>query len=218
MIKAELKNIIIGMDIGKKRDYSAIVLLEKYQDYGHDAFEGKNEVGKPFYHLTHLEQLPLGTMHTVQVAHVNEIVKLAMEYYEKKPILVIDSSGVGDHHFDSFMELGVNVYGVTIHGGQNITYSKRVYNVGKESLKACLEVLMENRRIMFAEDLPFRTQLIKELMTFSWKQTDTGHFKFEHLKSGDKDDVVMALMVAAWFAEKGLREVKASNLKRKLGL
>lgn len=213
----ELKHVIAGLDIGKKTDHTALVVVERWQTYGYDLFKGKNKVGKPFYNLVYLDRLPLDTPHPVQVDHVAGVMRKLNKHYDKKPHLVVDVGGVGESQFDSFKELGFNAYGVAIHGGREVTLDRRVYSVPKVDLTATLAVLLENSRLRIAEDLPGRDVLTKELMTFSWKQTDTGHFKFEHLKSGEHDDTVLALQVACWYGEKGIREITTFP-KWKLGL
>ena len=205
--KDELKHVILGLDIGKKTDFTVLVVVERWQTYGYDAFIGRNEVGKPFYKLVHLDRLPLDTPHPVQVGHVSKTMQRVGEIYSIKPYLVVDVGSVGESQFDSYKEMGFDVYGVAIHGGREVTYSKRVWGVSKVDLTSALAVLLENGRLQIAEDLPGRDILIKELMTFSWKQTETGHFKFEHLKSSDHDDTVLALQVACWYGEKGIREL-----------
>lgn len=224
-LKDELKNVILGLDIGKKTDHTVLAILERWQAYGYDAFKGENRVGKPHYKLIGMDRLPLDTPHPVQVDHVTKTMKRIEEIYKKqnfgeqgiKPELVVDVGGVGESHIDSYKELGFNVYGVNIHGGRERTYSKRIYGVSKADLTASLAVLLENGRLQIADDLPNRDILIKELMTFSWKQTDTGHFKFEHLKSSDHDDTVLALQVACWYGEKGIRRFETMPIKN-LGL
>ncbi len=205
----ELKHVILGLDIGKKTDFTVLVVVERWQKYGYDDFIGKNKVDKPFYKLVHMDRLPLDTPHPVQVTHVSKTMERVQEIYNTKPTLIVDVGSVGESQFDSYKEMGFNVYGVAIHGGRERTYSKRVYGVSKADLTAALAVLLENGRLQIADDLPGRDVLVKELMTFSWKQTDTGHFKFEHLKSGDHDDTVLALQVACWYGEKGIRELTA---------
>ncbi len=207
--KNDLKAVILGFDIGKKTDHSALVILEKWQKRANDYIKGWNDVDKPFYNLVHMDRLPLDTPHNVQIQHIVKAMDRVNEIYREKrinPYLVIDASGIGDTHFDEYKHLGFNVYGITIHGGREVSISNRTYGVSKLDLTSALAVLLENSRLNIAEDLPGRDILTKELMTFSWKQTDTGHFKFEHLKNSDHDDTVLALQVACWFGEKGIRE------------
>ncbi len=207
----------MGFFIGKKTDFTVLMLLEKWQPYGYDGFTGKNKIGKPFYKLVHMDRLPLDTPHPVHVEHVSNTMKRIKEIYNRAATLVIDVGSVGETHFDAYKEKGLNVYGIFIHGGREVNLNKRVYSVPKVDLTSALAVLLENGRLQIAEDLPDRDVLIKELMTFSWKQTDSGHFKFEHLKSGDHDDTVLALQVACWYGEKGIREIKIFS-KKGLGI
>ena len=208
MMNKELKHVILGLDIGKKTDHTVLVVLEKWQPYSWDFKRAGHKKDKYIYHLVHMDRLPLDTPHTVQIDHVTKATKRIESIYDGKPYLVIDTGSVGESHFDAYKEaFGQWVYGISIHGGQGVTYSKRVYGVPKVDLTSALSILLENGRLQIADDLPGRDVLIKELMTFSWKQTETGHFKFEHLKSGDHDDTVLALQVACWFGEKGIREL-----------
>ena len=204
----ELQHVILGLDIGKKTDFTALVVVERWKRKP-SYVAGKGKI-KPFYRLVHMDRLPLDTPHPQQISHVSQAMNRVTDIYDVKPHLVIDTGSVGESHFDAYKELGFNVYGISIHGGQEVTYSKRVYGVPKVDLTSALAVLLENGRLQIADDLPGRGILVRELTTFSWKQTDTGHFKFEHLKSGDHDDTVLALQVAVWFGERGVREMKPS--------
>jgi len=217
MFTQELTDLIIGLDVGKKIDRTVIALFEKYQEYGHDAFEGKNKVGSPFYILSHLERMPLDTPHFMQVDRVtatyNQVIKkfnkdLPANKRPMRPDLVIDLGNVGESHFEQYEAIGLNVYGINYLGdGAETTHRGNRYGVSKKNLTSALSILMENERLYIADDIPDRKNIIKELSKFTWKISTAGNVTAENLRDSDHDDIVNAFMVAAWYGEKGIRKI-----------
>lgn len=197
----EFQQVVAGMDIGKRMDYSVITVLEQYQEYVYkDLGGGKHAVGKPFYNVADQHRLALDTPHTAQVDYVTELMNSSHSRYGKSPVLIVDASGIGESHFDSFIERGLNVYGVVSTSGGKVGFSGRRYTVPRDDITGALILVMENRRIKIPDDLPFKDVLVKELTTFTWKQ-QTGGFKAEH-ESGGHDDTVTALCYPLWWCER----------------
>lgn len=213
----ELQQVVAGMDIGKRLDYSVITILEKYQQFEYrDLGGGKHAIGKPFYNVADQHRLALDTPHTAQVDYVTRLMNNTHLLYNKAPTLIVDASGIGESHFDSFIERGLNVYGVVSTAGGKVNLSKRRYTVPRDDITGALILVMENRRLKIPDDLPFKDVLIKELTTFTWKQQGSG-FKAEH-ESGGHDDTVIALAYPLWWCERNQGRRIKSFPKKELGI
>lgn len=232
MITRELKHLIMGLDIGQKVDRTVITLLERLQGYADDPFEGKNKVGKTLYRLAYMKRLPLDTPTPQQVDIVRRTYDRIIEKYNKdrpagkseiKPTLIMDLGHTGQSHFDEYIELGMHVYGINFLGEaatSDRSPDRGVYNVRKIDLTSALSVLTENKRLIIPHDIPDRKLIIAELARFTWKFTRSGQTTAENLRDTDHDDIVSSLMVAAWYGEKGIREVNAGppGFRERLGL
>ena len=215
----EIKHLIIGLDIGQKVDRTVLALLERIQEYGHDPFQGKNKVGKPFYRLAYMERFPLDIPTPQQVDRVKMTYDQIIKKYNKdtienkpelKPTLIVDLGQVGRSHFDEYKAAGMHVYGINYLGdGAEVTHKGDVYGVSKKDLSSALAVLIENDRLHIPEKIQDRAEIIKELSRFTWKQTAAGNITAENLKASDHDDIVCSLMVAGWYGEYGIREITA---------
>ncbi len=206
----EIKHLIIGLDIGQKVDRTVLTLLERVQEYGYDAFKGRNEVGKVFYRMSYFERFPLDVPTPQQVDRVKMIYNRIEKKYDIKPTLVIDLGQVGQTHFDEYRQDGVNVYGINfLPDGSKSSQDGRIYGVSKKDLASALGVLTENDRLHIPEDVQERPEIIKQLSRFTWKTTPSGGVTAENLRDADHDDIVSSLMVAAWYGEHGIREMKA---------
>ena len=212
-----LKGIFIGVDIGKKIDYTVISIIEKWQNYKTDMFKGRNEDGQPYYHLTDLKRFPLDVPHNIQITAITEAYNRTKTFYNKdlqigqpeyKPYLIIDLGNVGESHFDDYMATGLNVYGVKAHGGEKSRYENKRWYVNTESLYNAVEILLDHKRLLIASDIEDRKGLIQELARFTWKRTPKGNLTAENLRDSDHDDRVDSIAVALWFAQHGIREFK----------
>ena len=222
----DLKGVFIGVDIGKKVDYTVLSIIEKWQNYRTDMFKGRMEDGKPYYHLTETKRFPLDVKHNIQVAAIEESYKRIKAYYNKdlqmgqpeyKPYLIIDLGNVGESYFDDYTAAGLNVYGVKAHSGEKNRYEDKRWYVNIESLYNAVEILLDHKRLIFADDIPDRKGLIKEMVQFRWKHTPKGNLTAENLRDSDHDDRVDSIAVALWFAQHGIREF-GTFPKSKLGL
>jgi hypothetical protein len=123
--------------------------------------------------------------------------------------LVLDATGVGRPVCDLFREipgLRERVVAITITGGQAASYDgpSASYHVGKVELVAALQALQGQGRFRIAADVPDAKELAKELGTFSSKLTPTGQLTYEHWRTTDKDDLVLAVVLPLWYGRTAL--------------
>jgi hypothetical protein len=74
-------------------------------------------------------------------------------------------------------------------------------SVPKSELVASLEVALSTRRLHAGPDLPFASDLDRELRAFSYELSPTGRPLYAG--KGSHDDLVIALCLATWGAERG---------------
>ena len=99
---------------------------------------------------------------------------------------------------------------VLITGGASVNRLDRGgYAVPKADLVAVVQILLESRRLKIADGLPHAETLTRELQNFRYDYTANGHMRFgaggdalAWRGEGAHDDMVLALAVAAWVAEK----------------
>lgn len=196
-----LQKNIIGVDLGQAQDYTAICVLEQRQQ----GIDNKKHI----YLVRYLERVPLGTPYP-------HILRKVMQIYDrlcvlssttnKKPVLVLDVTGVGRPIFDIFTQAKLSPVGISIHGGNSVTKDEKsnIYNVPKRDLAGVLQVLYQNARIKVSSKLKDAQTLNNELLNFKVKINIGGHDSYEAWRESVHDDLVLAVACAAWYGEKGV--------------
>jgi len=222
-------SFFIGLDLGQLNDYTALAIAERIEppvaslsaypwQPGHPLYEkGKHLVSTPqppllkvqaYYHLRHLQRFPLRTSYPSIVAEVKALVSLPE--LDDDVTLVVDHTGVGVAVFDMLedADLPCPLYGVTIHGGNTVTYERGRYAVPKRDLITFMQVLLQHTRLRIAKDLPDAGTLTKELLEYRLKIDPTTAHDSYNAREGKHDDVILAAALACWLGEKigvGLR-------------
>lgn len=214
-MEAKLDQVILGCDLGKIRDYTALCAVEQYQNYSTWPEDG-SEVGDPYFHLVYLERFPLHTDYDDIISYTKLIYDDAVERYanqRKKPELVVDATGPGLPMLDHFKKVLPKTKGVYITGGSSVNQEGSLYYVPKQHLATNLQIVLQGRNLKFGRNVKETVTLKKELMNFSYKINDaTGNTTFEHWREGDKDDTVLAVAIALWYALKGQKRITRKML------
>jgi len=199
---------VLGLDLGKAVDFTALAVLEWAWPQGGAA-------ALPTYQVRNLRRFPLGTPYT-------EIAAWLVRFYQSAeaqprpgpaavwaPLLVADETGVGVAVVEMIREalLAAKVAGatcgVTITAGSAVSQVPGVggrWRVAKKELASVLVTLFQGRRLRLAE-LPETAALIREAQGFSVKITPAGNETFESWHEGEHDDLVLSLALACWAAE-----------------
>lgn len=199
----------VGLDLGQAQDYTALAILEQSDD------------DPPVYRARHLERFRLGTSYPDIVARVaaimadRRLVRLHATtrsepmpdgrprlLAEAKPLLVVDATGVGRAVVDQLEAAGMLPIRVTISGGSTVHRNGRECTVPKRDLVGILQVVLQADRLHVAEALPEAGTLIKELMAFRVKINSHAHDSYGAWRDGEHDDLVLAVAMAAWYAER----------------
>jgi hypothetical protein len=183
---------ILGLDLGQTKDFTALAVLEC------QAAETTTE--RPEYALRHLRRFPLGTPYTEIVPAVATLVQSGP--LAESPV-VVDQTGVGRAVVDMLRRAGGWVVPVTITGGHAVTMSEdRSFHVPKKELVSCLQVVMQSRRLRIARQLHEAAVLVRELQQFQVKITQAAHETFGVWRERQHDDLVLAVALACWWAER----------------
>lgn len=181
----------VGLDLGQARDYTAVAILERSQK-------------ECTWGVRHLHRFPLGTAYPSLVESTRDLVR-------RPPLLgnvqlVIDATGVGRPVLDIFRRgnMGHRVVGVSIHGGDAVSQDPSIsgYRVPKRDLVSNLQLLFQQRRLRIPTNLRESDILIQELRSFRVQISDAGHDSYGAWRSGEHDDMVLAVALAAWMAQR----------------
>lgn len=186
--------ITIGVDIGQKRDPTAVCVAEG---------EWREVEGRTESHFTvrHLERLPLGTPYPQVAERIARITDQVRARIGESPTVFVDATGVGTPVVDLLRErvLSGEVVAVWFTYGDQRTESwegdhLRV-SLGKSHMVSRLQVLLGTGRL----HLP-RTQevaaLTEELLNYELRVDQSGHERSGAFRFGTHDDLVTALGLA----------------------
>ena len=219
----KLQVVILGIDLGKTNDYTAICGIEKWQQYKEWPYEDER-LGEAKYRLVYLERFPLGTDYVDQAKFAKVIYDDAIDRYSDdklRPDLLLDATGPGLPMLDVFKKIIPYSQGVYITSGHEVNRENSIYYVPKKHLATNLQIIIQGKRLAFGRNIPELKTLKDELMNFQYKINEqTGNVSFEHWRERDHDDMVLAIAIALWYGEKGIRRLLSvpRDLRRKLGL
>lgn len=189
----------IGVDLGQARDATALAALASYP--GEPVETGRGRTRRPLHHdLVALERLRAGVPYPQQVELITAFADRFAD--DQRPSLFVDATGVGRPVLDLLRQgCPHRIHGVTITPGASTTQNGQDWGVPKADLIGALDVALSSRRIHFLPDLALARDLDKELRAFSYELSATGRPKYEG--RGAHDDLVLALALAVWGAERG---------------
>lgn len=219
----------LGLDLGKKQDYTALVVLTRDRAY-REASEKRAEIERHYAGLASFrgregveqlsprlqrerdealgrhplpeERFELGTDYSEIASRVRETISAPP--IENDYLLAVDETGVGGAVVEQLKARGVRFRGVTITGGREEKRHERGrYSVPKKDLVARAQVLLQNKRLKIVPQLPHARTLVDELVNFRVKQAAAGRESYEAWRENDHDDLVFALCLAAWLLPKG---------------
>lgn len=193
-------DFIVGLDLGKSLDYTALCVLEAH---------GRDKPKEANYHCRHLQRFKLGTSYPHIVDSVRELC-LREPLRSSKPWLAIDGTGVGNAVVDLFRqrEINANLKPVVIHGGDVATNEHGTWRVPKRELVGSVQAALQTGRLKIAGELPDVGILTQELQTFQVSiSSETAHDSYE-ARVGAHDDYVLSVAIALWFGQNGRRYMR----------
>lgn len=198
--------VSIGVDIGQKRDPTAIAVVERDE---RKAGDGRSAV----HHLVrHLERLPLDTAYPAVAERIAAVQTGTLEQAGTLKVS-IDATGVGQPIVDLMTAAGVLVSAVYFtHGDRRTTNADGTISLGKAWLVSQMQVLLQSHRL----HLPTTREaeaLAKELLDYEIKISEDANDRYGAFRVGAHDDLVTAVGLAvqaeitaglSWDALRGL--------------
>lgn len=208
------QKFMIGLDLGQVNDYTALVILERLQTYKTETvamprrdkyvvdwneWQEVETIDKAFYHARHIERFRLGTPYPEMIERVKKLTET--DELKDRYGLIIDHTGVGRPVFDIALQEGLNAIGLTITGGDAVTWLNRTtVRVAKRQLVSTLHAVVLTKRLEIARGMPYSDAITSELLTFGTKLTDSANDIYS-AREGAHDDLVLSLAMALWAGE-----------------
>jgi hypothetical protein len=186
---------VLGLDLGQTQDFTALAVLERQP-----LSAGAAATAKPDFALRHLRRFALGTPYTAIVSAVTTLRRT-------RPLcgmpVVVDQTGVGRAVVDVLRQAAGGVVPVTITGGHAVTVTENgSFHVPKKDLVTGLQVVLQSQRLQIARGLPEAATLVRELQQFQVRITASAHETYGVWRAGQHDDLVLAVALACWWAER----------------
>jgi len=182
----------IGLDLGQRRDHTALAVLSSVEwIVGRDPVT-YNWVKHREFRITQLDRIPLGVPYT----HVPGLVRQRVLEATRtaKVTIAVDASGPGLPVADLIRhaDLPASILPAIITGGGNSKVPiKGIYYVPRKELVTLLRIAVESRRMKASRSLAMRDEFRDELDNLGAESSsDTrGH-----------DDLIFAVALALWAA------------------
>ena len=189
---------VIGLDIGQRRDYSAIAILDWVEESDGTRDPATYEIiRRNSIRLRHIERVRIGTPFAGVVERVAQITS---DPRLQGSTLVVDATGVGAPVVELLRaaHLPCRLIAAQITGGSDESSDAVYHRVPKRDLVVGLQVLIEQWDFEIAARSPAAEALVKELTGFKATRSAGGNLRYE----GSRDDLTMALSLAWWWMRK----------------
>ena len=198
----------LGLDLAQSLDFTALGIIERL-----DTFDVVRRFFTPnadteaiyrssLYLVRWLERLRHGVSYPDTARHVAAKLR---DPALTNPVLVVDRTGIGRPVLDTFHELGVHPVAITITAGNSVTATGGGLGTPKRDLIAATRILLDTGRLRIASTLRYAEALRAELKGYQVQLSETGRDSYG-AAAGLHDDLVIALSLAAWEAERDVRE------------
>jgi Terminase RNaseH-like domain len=192
---------LMGVDIGQKRDPTAICVAES--EDRQDGF-----VAEEHFVVRHLERLPLGTPYPEVARRVGAIAAGVWRRTGETPELYVDATGVGTPIVDLLREKAPSrqsIVAVYLTHGDRRTEDRaegyRQVKLGKAFLVSRLQALLKCKRV----HLPNTSEasaLAQELLDYEIRVDENATDRYGAFRVGTHDDLVTALGLAVQIGER----------------
>jgi hypothetical protein len=194
-----------GLDLGQVSDYSALVVLERRgntpKDYTFDCKYLKRwELRTPY---------PKIVDDTVKIVNNPQLTQNVRD----PTFLAIDSTGCGMPIADLFRRAPMKAHLIPVYitGGTDVSRDGDVRRIPKIILVSNVAIALQSGKLKISKKLALASTLIDELANFKAKISNAGNTSFgagADWREGNNDDLVLALALALWTANDGVKAAK----------
>ena len=192
----------VGLDLGQSHDYTALAVMERAEMEGEWDPEQFAHRKMTSLQLRYLERIPLGTAYPDVVERVRQLTWSG--HLRGNCHLIVDATGVGRPVVDLLHRagLGCQILAATITGGDTEKSGRESYQVPKRDLIVGLQVLLQRGGLQVAAGMKLGPMFVEEMAAMQVRQTAAGNEQFGAWREGEHDDLVFAVALAYWGAQK----------------
>lgn len=186
-----MTNITIGVDIGQKRDPTAISVAEV------DRRQVTPDRTETHFLIRHLARLPLGTPYPAVAERIAEVAERSRSRSGKRPEIFVDATGVGQPLVDLLAERWTGGRPVAVyftHGDRRTEAADKI-TLGKAFLVSRLQALLQTGRVHLPPG-PESSALAAELLGYEIRVSEDANDRYGAFRVGTHDDLVTALGLA----------------------
>jgi hypothetical protein len=208
------KKFIFAVDLGQVNDYTALIILERQQEVTttlvctvKDPSLAQGKDWKPkitfkdaLYSCRYIERMR-NLSYPVMIERIRKVIE--NPEIENRYKLVLDQTGVGRPIYDLFKLTGLDIFGVTITGGnEDHKRTGSEWSVAKCNLVGVTQVISQANppRLKYAADLADLDLLRNEISNFKVIVSKSANELFS-VREGLHDDLILALSLGLWFGE-----------------
>lgn len=186
-------SVTIGVDVGQKRDPTAIAVAEV------DRRQISRDRTDCHFIIRHLARLPLGTPYPAVAKEVARITARVRDQAGKTPTVFVDATGVGQPVLDLIQAEGIacRLFGVYFTHGDRCTEDGRKVILGKAYLVSRLQNLLQSGRLHLPRTAEAQV-LASELLNYEIRVDENANNRYGAFRVGTHDDLVTALGLGAW--------------------
>ncbi len=193
-----MNEYFVGLDLGKRHDFSALAVVESAQVQG--AWDPANWCNKVRTErsLRHLERIPLGTPYTDVVWQVDKLMRSPA--LDGNCTLVVDATGVGAPVVDALkaLRMSCRMLPVLLTGGDFESCKDGYHMVPKRDVMTGLGLLVERGDLLISAGLQAGPDFLRELEDMEVKISAAGRESYGAMRAGTHDDLVLAVALACW--------------------
>ena len=215
-VHEELTGHFAGLDLGGKVDFTALAILEQVKlsqcyleaktggGLAHYALPKEVSLGYA-YTIIHAEQFPLGMNSFDVVERLKQ--RLTHPRVAGNIVTAFDTTGAGSTDValarSGIRGEGVECVEIVITSGHKAAKKDNLtYTVPKQDLSNITAVFLETNRLRIAGGMAEKDTLLNELDNFGRSISEATGYESTGARAGRHDDLVLAVALALWFAEK----------------
>jgi len=216
----------VSVDIAKKRDYTAIMVFRDRPNL----VEGIESLGQGHRFIHTYDIMHIDKFQCVSYPEITDIVSNMMEHHDLKSNadLLVDGSGVGAAVVDLMRDRFLTPIPIIFTGpgkarevyadmGNIFSVSDRLkgarilndIHVPKVDMVAAARILTQQRRFRMTQGLKWADEFERQMLKFRGKVNEkTGHVRHEAETEDTHDDLVVCLLMAAWWFNRDRRDTE----------